>query len=149
MKRVGDKIQNQRSKVKHQASKRCFSLIEVSIAVLILALISGGMLEIFFQGFNAAKKSMERTTAYSLARGIIEEYSDWDTLDKLDGTYDGTVTNGVYTNPPNQVSLSGVSYTPTLTVADGPIHPDKLKQLTVTVSWGTESYTLTTLKADY
>ena len=133
MERIEDKIQNQKSNIKNQTSRKGFSLIEVSIAILILALIAGGMLEIFSQGFNEAKKSRERTAAYSLAREKLEE-------------------NFRYPFPSDSSGAdtrNGIVYNWRLTVAGGPIHPKELKQLRVTVSWGTESYTLTTLKADY
>lgn len=131
-----------------------FTLIEVSIALVILALIVGWMLGIFWQEFNIRKQSEERTVAYSLAREVIEEYSDWGRLTARAGT---PPANGVYTNPPAPVTFNNLTYTPRLTISDGPCVSgisgcppnNELKQISVTITWGTKSFTLTTLKANY
>lgn len=52
---------------------RGFSIIEVIAAITILFLILGGMLGLFWQGFNSVKKSQDYTVAYSLAREKLEE----------------------------------------------------------------------------
>ena len=114
-----------------------FSLIEVVVAVVILTSVISVMIGIFWQGFNAGIKSQERTVAHNLAKGIMEQYSDWATLPAI----------GTYPIPP--VTLNNITYTPQLAIAAGPIYPNELKRIDVTMSWRTENYTLTTLKANY
>jgi len=134
--------------------KKGFSLIEVIAALTIMVLILGGMLGILWQGFAAGRNSQQRTVAYNLARQFMEEYSDWVRLTARAGN---PPVNGSYTNPPNPVIINNITYTPILTISDGPCVPGmpfcppntELKQLNVTVSWGIESYTLTTFKANY
>jgi len=125
-----------------------FSLIEVVMAVVILASVISVMIGIFWQGFNAGIKSQERTVAHSLAVATVEGFSGWDRLIALAGN---PPANGTYMNPPDSVTLNNIVYSWTLNISDGPMssYPNELKRIDVTVSWGTESYTLTTLKADY
>lgn len=113
--------------------KKGFSLIEVAATVAILVLIVSGMLGIFWQGFVATKASKGRMVAYSLAREMLER--------NFVSPFPSTTTDSV--------TLNDVTYNRTLTVSDGPVFPTQLKQLDVTVSWDTESFTLTTLKANY
>lgn len=139
-------------------NERGFSIVEVAIAVALLALILGGMLEIFARGFSAMRKSNQRTIAYSLVRRIAEVYSDWGRLDTLDAGTPGVVANGVYTDDPtepaaadvlNPVTINGIVYTPSLTISNGPVYPNELKQVAITVSFAAYTYTITTLKANY
>lgn len=53
--------------------KRGFSLIEISIAIAALAIISSGIIGMFSQGFSYMKKSKERTVVYNLAQEKLEE----------------------------------------------------------------------------
>ncbi|MFH0790311.1 MAG: prepilin-type N-terminal cleavage/methylation domain-containing protein [Candidatus Omnitrophota bacterium] len=135
-----------------------FSIVEVAIAVALLALIFSGMLEIFARGFSAMRKSNQRTIAYSLVRRIAEVYSDWNRLDTLDAGTPGVVTNGVYTDDPaepaaadtlNPVTINGIVYTPNLTISNGSVYPTELKQIAVNVSFAAYTYTITTLKGNY
>lgn len=120
--------------------KRGFSLIEISIALVIMTLVAAGMLEAFSLGFGYLKKSQEREVIYSLAQEVMEGYFDWNTLPP----------NGNYTNPtPYPAIINGASYDVRLNISDSPIQPAELKQIEVIVSRGTESYSLLTLKADY
>jgi prepilin-type N-terminal cleavage/methylation domain-containing protein len=148
--------------------ERGFSLIEVMIAVAILATLVTGMLGVIGQGFLTGRNSQQLTVAYSLAREILEEYSLWDNLDKLDSgscASDGTLVNNTYSssNQPactqyvfNSITLNNVVYAPRLMIANGPcisgipcVPSNQLHQLTVTISWLTNSRSFTTLKANY
>lgn len=113
------------------------TLIEVSMCIVLLALLATGMVNIFSQGSRAALKTKERAVACSLARGVMENYADWSQIP----------SNGTYTVSTD--TLNGVTYTSTLTVSGGPVSPASLKRLAVTVSWGTGSVRLDTLKADF
>ena len=125
-----------------------FSLIEVAIAIALLALFFGGMLGIFERGAIASRKTQERTVAHSLARAAFEQYASWSALDGLDGSTDGTVTNGAYALTVS--TLNNITYTPVLTIANGPIFPLQLKQLSLTITWtGAPPFTISTLKANY
>lgn len=150
--------------------KKALSLIEVCIAIVIVSIVLVSMVGIFSQGYRYLRKSRTRTGAYNLAKGIMEQYSDWATLDKLNSiscTEDGIVANNTYnsTNQPacsqyvfNNITLNNnITYTPQLNITDGPSFPTELKQLNVTINW-TESWTigdpnkrvtLYTLKANY
>lgn len=146
--------------IKYPISRKSFSLIEVAVAIALLALVFGGMLAVFDRGAIAARKTQQQAAAYNLARGILEEYSRWTRIDTLDGTA-GSVTNGIYTDDlsiPNPdslspLSLNNITYAPSLAVLGGPINPDQLKRLDITIFWTdgaiARSITIATLKADY
>lgn len=142
--------------IQHPASRKAFSLIEVAIAIGVLALVFGGMLAVFDRGAIAARKTQQQAAAYSLARAVAEEYSNWARLVALTGST--PPTNGTYTNPPNPIFsppilLNNITYTPQMTISNGPINPTQLKQLNITISWTDgatpRSITLATLKANY
>ena len=132
-----------------------FSLIEVAIAIAVLALLLARIVEVFNRGAIALRRTQQQAAAYNLARGIMEQYSDWGRLDLLDGIADGALTNGIYSSPPLPlpVTLNNITYTPSLTISDGPILPVQIKQLDLTISWTDgvtpRSITLAALKADY
>jgi len=132
------------------------SLIESIVAIAVLVIIMAGALDIFDRGFSATVKTRERTVAYGLARELLEENTNWDALTELDanpwtGAKNGP-ENGNYTYPTN-LTLNGVTYVRRIDVADGPLpglpYTDELKQLTATISWGTNSFSLMTLKANF
>ncbi len=132
--------------------KKALSLIEVCVSIVIVSIVLVSMLGIFSQGYWYLRKSRIKVAAYNLGRGITEIYSDWNTLDALDGTANGTVTNGTYTNPPDNVTLNNITYTPSLAIFDGPgPDPNILKRLNITISWDgvAKNFTVTTLKANY
>ena len=120
--------------------KISFSLIEVGIAMAVLALVLAGMIGIFSQGFYQSKKTQEFTVAYSLAREKLEEKFAW------------PVTNESTTE-----TFNDITYTINSVVSDGPCPSamagcppnNELDQLDVTVTWGVESITLSSFKADY
>lgn len=130
-----------------------FSLIEVAVAIALLALVFGGTLAVFDRGAIASRRTQQQAAAYSLARSFLEQYSDWNSLDILDGSLNGVVTNNTYVNPPAPAALNNIAYTPSLAVSDGPTNPTQLKRLDITVSWTdgaiARSITIATLKADY
>lgn len=119
-----------------------FSLIEVVVAIAILSLLLGGMLTIFSQGFNAAKRTRNQAVAVNLARAAAEEYSSWGMANR---------TSGVY--PLSDVNLNNVTYGRIIQISDGPVSPSQLKRLDTVISWPeggtTKNLTVSTLKADY
>lgn len=133
--------------MKQFSNAKGFSLIEVAIALALLALFFGGMLGVFERGAMASRKTQERTVVHSLARAAFEQYAFWSALDGLDGATDGVVTNGAYALTVS--TLNNITYTPILTITDGPISPLQLKQLSLTITWTGGTWTISTLKADY
>jgi len=119
--------------------RNSFSLIEVSAALLIVGLIIGGVLMVFSQGFSLASTTKKKVVAYNLAQGILEEYFDWSAISGLG--------NGSHTLDP--VTINDVTYTPRLTISDGPVLGTHLKHIEVTVSWDGGNFTLVCLKAHY
>lgn len=106
-----------------------------------LALISGGVLAVFSQGFNAAKRTGNQAAAVSLARAAAEEYLIKELVNKANGTYDlGDIT------------LNKVVYRRTIQISDYSIYPG-LKRLDAAISWSdgaaARSFTVSTLKAEY
>ena len=129
-----------------------FSIIEVTIAVAVLALVFAGMLAVFHQGAAAAKKTQQQAVAYNVARAALEEYSSWADLDGLDGITDGVVTNNSYARA--AVTLNNIIYTPTVTIAAGPVPlTPGLRQITVIISWmdgiTARTISVSALKANY
>jgi len=151
--------------------KKALSLIEVCISIAIITIILASIVNIYTQGYRNLRKSRVNTAVYNLARQVMEQYLDWDALDKLDSSAspcatDGTVvdtTAGSPYSPTNQpncseyvfttITLNDVIYTPNLAIFDGPTDPNILKQLNVTISWVedgvTKDFTLVTYKANY
>ena len=131
------------------------TLVEAIVSIGVFASISGGLAAVFWNGTMAGEESRRRTTASSITRGLMEAYSDWTSLDLLDGNANGTVTNGTYSSAPPAappiapVTLNNVTYTPTVIIANGPLGPARLKDVRITVSCSTRTITLRTLKADY
>jgi prepilin-type N-terminal cleavage/methylation domain-containing protein len=128
-------------------NKKGFNLIEVSVTIVMLALIVVGILVIFEQGFYIRRKSKEKSTSYSLGRQILEEYFNWTALDELDGVINGTVTNGTYNL--SSTVIDNVTYNSTLDISDGPVYPTQLKEVKANIFWNRGNFTVPTLKADY
>lgn len=126
-----------------------FSIIEVAIALGILALVLSGAFAVFTRGATSARKTRDSTVMYNLARQALEQYSDWAVIPP----------NGIYALP--AVTMNNFTYNRSLTVADGPcagLPPfptcpphNSLKQVSVTVSVtpGIATFILSTLKANY
>lgn len=113
------------------------SLIEVTVAVAILALVFGGMLGVFWQGFNTGEESKRRTIAYSLAKEGLERkstFSPW---------------------PPTSESRAGVSgfsgFEREVAVTCPYLGNNDLARIRITVWWnnGSRNQSFETLKANY
>ncbi len=117
--------------------KRGFSLIEISIAIAALALISSGVIGMFGQGFSYLKKSKERSIAYNLAQEKLEEklsLSPWPPTSEIKATVAGFP--GFYRQVITTSPYAGYS---------------DLAQIRVTVWWNNdkEQQSFDTLKANY
>ena len=132
-----------------------FSLIEVVVAIAILALLLGGVLAIFSQGFQVDKRARNQAIAVNLARAAAEEYSNWTKLTELDDTPWITPHNGPVNDIYNlgEVNLNNVTYDRTIQIFSGPVSPGQLKRLEAVITWPeggtTKNLTISTLKADY
>lgn len=124
--------------------KNGFTLIEITIALLVLAVGLVGLLSLFPVGFDASRRAADVTVATFLAQEKLEEA-------KRLG-FD------------NYASLASVAITPfpapydrfsyTITVVQNPPPMTGLKEVQVAVSWpagggGTRSIDLKTYVADY
>lgn len=119
------------------SKKKCVGLVEVSIAILILAIVLGGFFNITWYSLSQVRESWERTAAYNLARESLEEFSDWA---RISGLSAGLYSLGTTT-------INGVSYSRVLNIVN--ITP-QLKQITLTVSWtGDNPIQVSTLKTNY
>lgn len=123
--------------IRNRKPKNGFSLIEVAVALTLLALVSGGMLAVFNQGFAAARKTQQRTFVYSLAREKIEEKF---------------ATNPWPAANETRLAVSGFAGFEREVVVSCPyLGFNDLARINVTVWWdnGARSQTLETLKANY
>jgi hypothetical protein len=110
-----------------------------------------------FAVFNIANKNILNTRirlcAYNIARGVMEEFSDWTALDSLDSSTDGTVSNAFYQNRTTS-TLNNIQYNCSIRISNGPVSyvPAPLKQMDVIVSWFIRkegNITISTYKTDY
>lgn len=116
--------------------KKCFSLIEVTIAILIFTLISGKMFSVFYHGYKLARQSEGKSLAYNLAREKIEELLEDPSVVPTDETR--AVVSG-FGNIEREVAVAN------------PFLISGLAHIEVTVWWdgGAEQELFETLKADY
>jgi len=116
-----------------QEAERGFTLIEITIALLVLAIGLVGILSLFPVGFDAAGRSMHTTTATMLAQRLIEDckVQGYDEVNKDQTGYGhgyGMDTGGdevVFEAPYNAYSYE-IDVTPQTP-------PPDLKKITVTV----------------
>ncbi|MFH1507421.1 MAG: hypothetical protein ABIG46_03190 [Candidatus Omnitrophota bacterium] len=116
--------------------KRGFSIVEAAVAVMIFSFIIQGMMVIFWQGGVIAESSKKRIVANSLARETVEEYFWW-----------GAIPNGTFNLASR--TLNGVVYNRRIAASFVPGNANRLRRLDTTVSWGSESFILTTCKSRY
>lgn len=117
--------------------KKSFSLLEVSIATVLLTMILVSIFGIFGQGYRYLRKAKMRNIALLLAQEKIEEEFNWPLA-------------------PGSISEAPVSGFPdfnrTVSVITPYLTDNDLARITVTVSWGvgpTQALTLESLKANY
>jgi len=115
--------------------RESFSLIEIVISIVILALILGGMTAIFSQGYIYLRKVRDKSIAFSLLREKLEEESQWPP----------TASNEAYG------SIAGFSDFRRQVEVNDYIYPGQLKKVTVTVWWDSDnkSESISTLVGDY
>jgi prepilin-type N-terminal cleavage/methylation domain-containing protein len=122
--------------------KDAFTLIEITIALLILAVGLVGVLTLFPIGFKAAGRAGDLTVATFLAQQKLEEGKRLG-YDGVDVGYDTANAKVSFGNP-----YSDYQYEVSVHDTEPP-EPD-LKQVDVTVYWSTDdSIALTTYIANY
>jgi hypothetical protein len=123
-------------------ARKSFSLIEVSTAVVLLAIITSGMLGVFSQGAKVVRRSANRAIAYNLAQEKIEEKFRWvaSDLNPPQGEAQGPVTG--FEGFEREVTVVSYSDPPEV-----PVNTD-LVVITATVWWdsGNRSISLQTLR---
>lgn len=143
-----------------KASQRGFTLIELIIFIVIVAVGLAGILLVMNTSVKSSADPMVRKQAIALAESVLEEvlqkaYADpdntpavveasrdlWDNVDDYNGK-----TQSAFSLPP---ALSG--YTIAISVADDSSTLPGLtaKKVTVTVARGVESITLTGYRTNY
>jgi len=129
-----------------------FSLIEVTMASAILLVVLLSLLSIFEQGNFYFSRNKFKVPGYNIARGFMEQYYDWASLDALDGVTNGTVMNGSYSLPNVALSVfseKNTTFSSALNITNGTINATLLKRVRVTVTWPGGNFSLVTLKARY
>lgn len=114
---------------------KAFSLIEIVIAIAILALILGGMTAIFSQGYLYLRKVRYKTIALALLQEKLEEESHWPPTSSSEGY--GSISG--YADFRREVTVSDYLY------------PGQLKKVTVSVWWDSDknSKSISTLVGNY
>lgn len=121
---------------------KSFSLIEVTVAIAILALVTGGMSGVFWRGFKEVDSSQTLTVVYNLAREKLEEKS-W--IIPWPPTSEARVAVSGFSGFEREVIVtSPYSMFP-------PILDPRLVRVRVTVWWdnGNRSQAFETIKANY
>ena len=145
-------------KGKHPHNTAGFTLVEILLAMVLIAITIVPMMEAFSPG-RTASGGEEATVFANQARGTLNRASamDYATLESYITTYGtGTInltnlfTVAGFSSGATQAALEnfafkGTSYTPTVTIADFSSGAGGLYELTVTI----EYVTLKTLKAEY
>lgn len=120
-----------------------FTLIDLSITIALIFVICTGMLGVFSRGYGLLRKAKQKTTAYNLAREVLETYSDWDSIPASD----------ISLTP--YAVLNNTAYNLKLTVSSFlTYNTAELRRIDAVISWNvdavrTVSITLFTLKANY
>lgn len=118
-------------------NKLGFSIIEVTIALAVLAIVFAGVTTVLDRGFIAARKTKLRTTAYSLLREKVEE--------KFSTAVWPPVSEA-------QAPVSGFTgFERSVTVTNPYLGYAGLSLITVTVLWDSnaKSQAISTIKANY
>jgi hypothetical protein len=123
---------------REKSNRKSFSLIEVCISIVLIAMILAGMVNLFGQGFLASRKVKGKITAYSLLREELEN--------KSGGSW-----------PPGSMSraIVNATYFPGFerqVVCTNPYAGyNELALINVTVWWdnGTKNQSVYTLRANY
>tara|TARA_B100000315_G_C14472777_1_gene539154 strand:+ start:622 stop:987 length:366 start_codon:yes stop_codon:yes gene_type:complete len=120
------------------AIRKSIGLIEVSVAIVILAIVTAGMLNIFSQGSSYIEKTHLKTSALNLGRQKIEE------LAGLALPLVGTTSESYG----DIVDFPG--FRQSWSVSEH-IYPGQLREIIVTVFWANdnEQQSFTTLTANY
>jgi prepilin-type N-terminal cleavage/methylation domain-containing protein len=126
-----------------------FTLLEIILVVLILAIAIVPMVRAFAPGVVSANTEEETTVFSNQARGTLNRVMalDFDTLNSNQGTAVdlATLFGGGAEAAKESFNFKGENYTPTVAIADASGGAGGLLQLTVTTS----HIHLTTLKAQY
>jgi hypothetical protein len=142
----GDNMEKKSKKKSRQ--KNGLSLIEATVATLILAIILISVLGIFQQGYYYMRKVQRSATAYFLAQSIFEEWCWPGEIFPNPGSHNST-TQKNFTSPYNEYNWTMTFITPPAGLAGH----NNLTQMNVTVYWqglsGQRSVSLVTLLGNF
>lgn len=118
-------------------SKAGGSLVEVIVAVAIIAIMSGGIISSLGYGFLATQLAREnqRATQILLERAEVIRLYNWDQVNDTNGFIPRTFT-AVY--DPQSSNAPGITYYGTLLITNfpsGPSYATNLRQLYISLDW--------------
>jgi prepilin-type N-terminal cleavage/methylation domain-containing protein len=126
-----------------------FTLLEIILVVLVLAIAIVPMVRAFSPGASSANTEEETTVFTNQARGTLNRVMalDFDALNSNQGAAVdlATLFSGAAEAAKESFTFKGENYTPTVAITDASGGAGGLLQLTVTIS----HIHLTTLKAQY
>ena len=122
----------------YHGGKRAFTLVEVIVAVLVVAILFVALFTGMSQGFALSAATTERLRANQIALERIEgmrliKWSDLNNTTLVPHTFTSSYYPSAATN-----QSKGVTYSGTVTIANpglGTSYNDSVKKVTVTVSW--------------
>ncbi len=110
-----------------------FSLIEILVATLILALVTAGMAYVFLAGRKHILHARARTQSAELGRLFLAPLQK-DVRQDLWGSNCVGSGVGCPSTPANDVLLDGITYKPTTTAVSN-VPGTSLKKVTITINW--------------
>ncbi|MFH1853990.1 MAG: type II secretion system protein [Candidatus Omnitrophota bacterium] len=121
-------------KISNGMSKRAFTLIEIVISTLIVAILAAGMFSAFVATQYIFNRERHRLQAFNFAREVLDKLRSntnyqYASLNMQEGTvYDET---GIITSK----AVDMANLTPSLTYEISGLDTDPYKTVTVTVTW--------------
>lgn len=115
------------------AHKKALTLIEIIISVLILALVSTGLVNVFITSKNFVQHTRYRMSAAEIGKKFLDPLQYYVRGDTWDDAASNCFTSGDITQCPN-VSTTISPYSATYTISN--LGDDaNLKKVTVKISW--------------
>lgn len=114
-------------------NKKALTLIEIIVSIVILALIIGGMANMFISGKRWVLHARSRMSGGELGKYFLDPLAQ-DVRQDQWASGNNCLTGGV--NCPAQETIENISYTPSYNVSDLNLSPNSsLKKVITTISW--------------
>lgn len=110
--------------------KKGFTIIEIIVSVVLIALMSVGVVGIFVASKRLVLHSRSRASGVELGKVFLEPLQMQVRQDQW-----GTNCLGAYNCPPANVTLDTINYTGSYTVTDGVVAGSDLRRVIVTINW--------------